>query len=297
MYTYISICIYIHIDIYIYIYTNIYTPSNMLQHAATHCNSLHHTATSCTCGAVLGDKDKCTGCTPSNTLQRTTTQCNTLPLAVLLRSSSERRRQKQWQHAQQNTTTRCNTVRHTATRCNTLQHTATRCNTLQHAATYYSTLHLWCSAEWRRQLHWQHARQVLDIFHEHNNLEILLWRYCTWNWRESVLCMHADIYIHIYVYMYDHKILLRLLLSVRLVGAHLLYTCKNTRIYTWKFINIHTYTYEYATPLDSAATRLRVKLAKDRPLWYKTLHFCLYIYTYVYMYIYMHVYIYLHIHI
>jgi len=56
--------------------------------AATHCNTLQHTATHC------------------NTLQHTATHCNTL----------------------QHTATYCNTLQHTAAHCNTLQHTATRYN-------------------------------------------------------------------------------------------------------------------------------------------------------------------------
>ena len=54
--------------------------------AATHCNTLQHTATHC------------------NTLQHTATPCNTL----------------------QHTATHCNTPQHTAAHCNTLQHTATQ---------------------------------------------------------------------------------------------------------------------------------------------------------------------------
>ena len=83
----------------------------MLQHTATHCNSLRvntsiqklrstlqHTATHC------------------NALQRTATHCKTL----------------------QHTATHCNTlqaktsIQIRVTHCNTLQHTATHCNTLQH---------------------------------------------------------------------------------------------------------------------------------------------------------------------
>jgi len=53
----------------------------VLQHTATHCNTLQHTATHC------------------NTLQHTATHCNTL----------------------QHTATHCHTLPHTATHCNTLQ--------------------------------------------------------------------------------------------------------------------------------------------------------------------------------
>jgi len=67
----------------------------ILQHTATHCNTLRHTATHC------------------NTLQHTATHCNTL------------------QHTATHCNTLCcNTLQHTATHCNTLQHTATHCNTL-----------------------------------------------------------------------------------------------------------------------------------------------------------------------
>ena len=72
----------------------------VMQHTATHCNTLQHTATLC------------------NTLQHTATLCNTL----------------------QHTATHCNTLQHTATHCNTLQHSATLCNTLQHSATLCNTL-------------------------------------------------------------------------------------------------------------------------------------------------------------
>jgi len=86
-----------------------------LQHAATHCNTLHtvqHTATHC------------------NTLQHTATHCNTL----------------------QHTATHCNTLQHHATGDRAsislsifliqALHTATHCNTLQHNVTLqHTTLH------------------------------------------------------------------------------------------------------------------------------------------------------------
>ena len=68
----------------------------ILQHNATHCNTLQHTATQCV------------------TLQHTSTHCNTL----------------------QHTATHCNTMQHTATQCNTVQHSATQCITVQHSATH-----------------------------------------------------------------------------------------------------------------------------------------------------------------
>ena len=110
-----------------------------VSYAATHCNTLQHTAT-----------DDSTSHTYEwaivifcNTLQHTATHCNTLqqtatPYNILL-----------------HTATRCNIwLRHTtghtyewamstystsAIFCITLQHAATRCNTLQHTATYYNT--------------------------------------------------------------------------------------------------------------------------------------------------------------
>jgi len=66
----------------------------LLQHTATHCNTLQHTATHC------------------YTLQHTSAHFNTL----------------------QHTAARRNTLQHTATHCNTLHRTATHCNTLQRTA-------------------------------------------------------------------------------------------------------------------------------------------------------------------
>ena len=67
----------------------------MLQHTATHCNTLQHTATHC------------------NTLQHTGTNSTAIP-----KPKGD-----------------CNTLQYATTNCKTLQHTATHCNTLQHAAT------------------------------------------------------------------------------------------------------------------------------------------------------------------
>jgi len=68
----------------------------VLQHTATHCNTLLHTATHC------------------NTLQHTATHYNT-PHHIA---------------------THGNTLQYTATHCNTLQHTATHFNAMQHTATH-----------------------------------------------------------------------------------------------------------------------------------------------------------------
>jgi len=72
----------------------------LLQHTATHCNTLPHTATHC------------------NTLQHTATHCDTL----------------------QHSATHCNTLQHTTRHCDTLQHTATHYSTLQHTVTHCNTL-------------------------------------------------------------------------------------------------------------------------------------------------------------
>jgi len=88
-----------------------------MQHTATHCCSLHK-------------------------LQHIATRCNTLPHtaphdhAEFQRGISE----KPLEFAAARHMTHCNTLQHTATHCNTLQHTATHCNTLQHIATHGNTL-------------------------------------------------------------------------------------------------------------------------------------------------------------
>jgi len=88
---------------------------NMLQHTATHCNTLQHAA--CT------EQINFRGSLSRSLSQHAATRCNTL------------------QHA----ATHCNTLQHTATHCRTLQdtaktlpqtQTAAHCNTLQHTATH-----------------------------------------------------------------------------------------------------------------------------------------------------------------
>jgi len=69
---------------------------HILQHAATHCSILQHTAILLAWPVVMSR----------------VTYCNTLQHAGVY----------------------YNTLQHTATHCNTLQHTATHCNTLQHTA-------------------------------------------------------------------------------------------------------------------------------------------------------------------
>ena len=92
--------------------------------AATHCDTLQHTATTCSlclflcvyhCFCVASTCRFETGAEQLSSARH----CNTL------------------QHA----ATHCNTLQHTATHCNTLQHIATHCNTLQHTATHCNILH------------------------------------------------------------------------------------------------------------------------------------------------------------
>jgi len=73
----------------------------ILQHTATHCNTLQHT--------------RC------NTLQHAAICCNTVQHTLQLTAFAR-------------VTAPCNTLQHTATYCNT--HAATRCNTLQHTSTH-----------------------------------------------------------------------------------------------------------------------------------------------------------------
>jgi len=86
--------------------------------AATHCNTLQHTAIHC------------------NTLQRTATHCNTL-------QHTATQVIRRWLAA-----THCNTLQHTATHCNTLQHTATHCNTLQRRWFDVDSLYFYSQPPW-----------------------------------------------------------------------------------------------------------------------------------------------------
>ena len=89
-----------------------------LQHTASHCNTLQHTATLC-----------CTLCILLYDLQHTATHCNTLQhTATHCYTHMQVRKTLALQH----TGTHSNTLQHTATHCSTLQHTATHCSTLQH---------------------------------------------------------------------------------------------------------------------------------------------------------------------
>jgi len=84
------------------------TYTMLLQHAATHCNTLQHAATRC------------------NTPHHTTPHCNTpqhtlMVLSYLFCTSTPQR--PSFTHIDHDTATRCNTLQHTATHRNTLQHT------------------------------------------------------------------------------------------------------------------------------------------------------------------------------
>ena len=95
--------------------------SGLVQHTATHCNTLQHQLTK-VCLSRAARAIKLLHC---STLQHTVTHCNTL----------------------QHTATHCNTLQHTAThkgvpaeggsgyQTATLQYTATHCHSLQHTAT------------------------------------------------------------------------------------------------------------------------------------------------------------------
>jgi len=110
-----------------------YANLNVLQHAATHCNTLQHALQR--------------AAARYSTLQHTATYCNTFPFhhsAEVVTVLCSYANLSVWQHA----ATRCNTLQHTAThtatraatRFNTLQHTATHRNTPQHTATHRNTL-------------------------------------------------------------------------------------------------------------------------------------------------------------
>ena len=96
-----------------------------LQHTATHCNTLQHTAT-----------------THCNSLQHTATHCNTLQHTYITLQQASRL--STWIPAAKTKTLSPEDVSavilgsHTATRYTSLQHTATYCNTLQQASRSYT---------------------------------------------------------------------------------------------------------------------------------------------------------------
>ena len=92
--------------------------SNGLQHTATHCNTLQHTATEL--------QHTATHC---NTLQHSATPCNTLqhpakrPIYKRRYVTRELSIEKEISNGPQHPATPYNTLQHPATLCNTLQHT------------------------------------------------------------------------------------------------------------------------------------------------------------------------------
>jgi len=84
---------------------NLWCRGHILQHTATHCNTMQYNATQC------------------NTLQHTATQCITFNTLQHKATQSNTKQHK---------ATQSNTLQHNATQLDTLQHTATHCNTLQH---------------------------------------------------------------------------------------------------------------------------------------------------------------------
>jgi len=90
------------------------THYNTLQHTATHCNTLQHTATHC--NTLLHTERHCF------ILQHTIMHCNTLQHTTV----TTRATRLLYQAA-----THYNTLQHIATHCNTPRRTTTHCNTLQ----------------------------------------------------------------------------------------------------------------------------------------------------------------------
>jgi len=90
-----------------------------MQHAVIHCSTLHHTAT----GGCLRKICAATHC---NTLQHTAIHGNTLQHIAIHCNTLH----KTIKHAPH-----CTALHHTALHCNAPQRTAMHCNTLQHTAT------------------------------------------------------------------------------------------------------------------------------------------------------------------
>jgi len=133
-----------------------YPKLNVLQHAATQCNTLQHTAILCTSAMKHLDK-RIQIWTYYNTLQ------HMLHTAILCTSALKHldKRIQNW--------TYYNTLQHNATHCNTCytlqyyvpapwniltnvsktERTTTRCNTLQHAATHCTTMYQRHETSWQ----------------------------------------------------------------------------------------------------------------------------------------------------
>jgi len=111
--------------------TDAATHCNTLQHTAAHYSTLQHTAARCS--TLQHAATRC------NTLQHAATRCDTLRNTLYHLSSAAGMRVD---FSLQLTVAHCNTTRCStlaAARYNALQHTATRCNTLQHAETHCNT--------------------------------------------------------------------------------------------------------------------------------------------------------------
>ena len=146
MYTYIYMYIYMysHIHLQPTMHFNARATCRVLQHTATHCNTLQfqtemphaiHTATHC------------------NTMQHTVTPGSDAARCEVKKSSMTARISLSgikclsvWQSAFSampskinHTATHCNTLEDTARHYNTLQHTSRHCKTLQHTATQFNT--------------------------------------------------------------------------------------------------------------------------------------------------------------
>jgi len=114
--------------------------------AATHCNTLQHTATH----SIHAATSECmhlmhAAATHCNTLQHTATHCNTLHICISYTCRTNVYTCHIHTHTLCNTLQHtpckvlCNTLQHITTHHNTLQHTAIHCNTLQHTAPYTAT--------------------------------------------------------------------------------------------------------------------------------------------------------------
>ena len=128
------------------------THCNTLQHTATCCNTLlQHTATHChkqtwSCRVIFRTERHCNTLNHTATnkpgvaesLCRAATHCNTLQHTAahhsILHDTVKHCSAHTW--SCRVIVLRCSTMQHTATHCNTLHHTAAHCNTLQHAATH-----------------------------------------------------------------------------------------------------------------------------------------------------------------
>jgi len=101
------------------------THCNMLQHAATRCNTLQLVYRTPTCLASCALQTRVAVC--CGVLQCVAVRSSVLQLFFVRNSclSHSDLSRKSWILITNN----CNTLQHTATHCNTLQHTATHCNT------------------------------------------------------------------------------------------------------------------------------------------------------------------------